>query len=211
MDLRGARLAIARESAKRRNLDEETIKRLTGGDTLKARRMHRDFEEFAPTHKLVLMTNHKPRTSMDTALWRRLRLIPFNHAVTGDAIDPELGGKLRLEASGILNWMLAGCLRWQKQGLNPPKSVIDLTAEHHADQDLLGQFFKECVVFDGSFRCTMSELYDSYLFWCADNGIKTMGKIGFGKATRERYPDVSRFISSGSTKLRGIKPTLIIR
>ena len=42
-DLYGLRLAILHETDKGRRLAEATVKRLTGGDRLKARRMREDF------------------------------------------------------------------------------------------------------------------------------------------------------------------------
>lgn len=59
-------------------LAEGTVKRLTGGDRLKARRMREDFWSFDPSHTLVMLTNHKPIVGgADEGIWRRLRLVPF--------------------------------------------------------------------------------------------------------------------------------------
>ena len=49
-DLYGLRLAILHETDKGRRLAEATVKRLTGGDRLKARRMREDFWAFDPSH-----------------------------------------------------------------------------------------------------------------------------------------------------------------
>src|SRR5206468_972443 len=102
----------------------QLVKRLTGEPTIKARRMRQDFYEFGRTHKTLLMTNNKPRVREDTeALWRRLKMIPFAVSIPREERDPQLGAKLRAEASGILNRLLAGCLSWQKHGLVEPAEV----------------------------------------------------------------------------------------
>lgn len=74
----GKRLVIAQETNAGARLAEATVKILTGGDIISARRMREDFWTFAPTHKVVLVTNHRPRiVGNDHAIWRRLVLIPF--------------------------------------------------------------------------------------------------------------------------------------
>src|SRR6185436_5450932 len=52
MNLRGARLAVAAETQKGRRLDAEKMKRLTGGDTITARKIARDEVSWRPTHTL---------------------------------------------------------------------------------------------------------------------------------------------------------------
>jgi putative DNA primase/helicase len=49
MDLRGRRLVALSESDRDRRLAEATMKRLTGGDIIKARRMRQDFVSFEPS------------------------------------------------------------------------------------------------------------------------------------------------------------------
>src|SRR5262249_50802118 len=51
-DLFRVRLAVCTEIGAGRSFDEVMIKRLTGGDRLRARRMREDFWEFSPTHKI---------------------------------------------------------------------------------------------------------------------------------------------------------------
>ena len=60
MDLRGLRLAVVSESERDRHLAEASVKRLTGGDTIKARKMRQDFVEFEPSHTAIMVTNHLP-------------------------------------------------------------------------------------------------------------------------------------------------------
>jgi putative DNA primase/helicase len=153
-------------------LDEALVKELTGGDRLKARYMRQDYWSFAPTHKLLLACNHRPRVrGTDHGIWRRLRLVNFDVRVPDEKQDKALGAKLRAELPGILNWALAGCLAWQADGLQPPKAVIDATAEYRRESDLLGQFVEErCVVADGC-QVRSAELYATYRTWCDENGL----------------------------------------
>ncbi|MBX4383522.1 hypothetical protein K4G98_23525, partial [Mycobacterium tuberculosis] len=93
------------ESEKDRRLAESTIKRLTGGDTIRARKMRQDFVEFTPSHTPLLITNHLPRVpGDDTAIWRRIRVVPFEVVIPADEQDRELDARLQLEADSILSW-----------------------------------------------------------------------------------------------------------
>ena len=58
-DLRGVRLAVTQETDEGRRLAAATVKRLTGGDKIRARRMRQDFFEFDPSHTVLLVTNHQ--------------------------------------------------------------------------------------------------------------------------------------------------------
>ena len=97
--LRGARLVTASESGEARQLDEERVKRITGGDTVTARFLYREPFEFVPSFKLWLATNARPKiTGTDIAIWRRVNLIPFNVTIPKEEQDKELGAKLRAES-----------------------------------------------------------------------------------------------------------------
>src|SRR5208282_5449458 len=125
----------------------ELVKELTGGDKIAARRMRENWWEFNPTHKAILVTNHKPEIrGTDHAIWRRIRLIPFTVTFPEDKQDKHLGEKLKAEAPGILRWMVEGCQEWQKHGLGTPEVVMVATAEYRSEQDRLAQFLEqECV------------------------------------------------------------------
>jgi Rhodopirellula transposase DDE domain len=51
--------------------------------------------------------------------------------------DKELGDKMLKELPGILVWMLAGCMAWQKRGLDPPKIVTDATSAYLESEEKL--------------------------------------------------------------------------
>ena len=120
-DLFRKRLVTCAETEQNRRLNEALVKALTGGERIRARRMREDFWEFDPTHKVILCTNHKPQVrGTDHAIWRRLRLLPFEKTFWNpddsesgpDELrqDKELMGRLLLESEGILFWAVPGCL-----------------------------------------------------------------------------------------------------
>jgi len=60
MDLWHSRLAIARESEEDTRWNEGRVKKLSGGDPIKARHMRQDFVEFDATHKLIVFGQVSP-------------------------------------------------------------------------------------------------------------------------------------------------------
>jgi putative DNA primase/helicase len=110
--LQGARLVTATETEDGRRWAESRIKALTGGERISARFMRQDFFEFTPQFKLLIAGNHKPGLrSVDQAIRRRFRLIPFSVTIPVEERDEQLMAKLRAEHGGILAWMIEGCLR----------------------------------------------------------------------------------------------------
>ena len=64
-----------------------------------------------------------------------------------EAQDKQLAEELRGEAAGILNWLVGGCLRWQRDGMPAPSCVEQATSEYRLEQDVLGPFLEERCVF----------------------------------------------------------------
>jgi putative DNA primase/helicase len=115
--LEGKRLVAAVESDMGRRLAEALVKQLSGGDRLKVRRLYADAYEIQPTFKLWLSTNHRPTIrGTDVAIWRRVRLIPFDVTIPLGEQDDRLPEKLEAERAGILAWAIRGCLAWRRAG-----------------------------------------------------------------------------------------------
>lgn len=185
--LKGARFVSAMEVEQNRRLAESLVKALTGGDVLTARFLFGEFFEFDPQFKLFLGTNHKPVIrGTDHAMWRRIKLIPFEVVIPDEKQDKNLFEKLEAEASGILNWLLEGCLMWQEEGLGAPEEVKQATLEYQTESDVIGQFFNDCVAEDKESKLKSSELYIYYKGWCEDNGEKALSQTALGRTLIER-------------------------
>ena len=174
-DLFGKRLAIATEADEGRRLNESLVKALTGSDRISARKMHRDAFEFTPTHKLVLAANHKPDVrGSDHAIWRRIRLVPFNVTFRGDAIDGDLSATLQAELPGVLRWAVAGCLAWQRDGLGEPAAVQEATTAYRSENDIVSEFLTDEFVREPDARVSAEQLWAGYEGWCFRNGEKKL-------------------------------------
>jgi putative DNA primase/helicase len=94
-DLCGRRLVVASENEKGRRMRIGLMKMITGNARLKARFNRKDYFKFDRTFEPLLVTNNKPRIRENTkAVWRRIRLVPFNIVIPDAEIDPVLPDKL---------------------------------------------------------------------------------------------------------------------
>lgn len=194
-DLRGKRLVYCVETGEGKRLAEELVKRLTGGDQLKARLMRQDFFSFDPTHKLWLSANHKPVIrGNDHAIWRRIPVIPFNvifknpeNAQPGEPVkDLELLDKLKKELPGILAKSVRYSRGWFENGLKWPEAVKAEVKEYRDEMDTIGQFIEQRCEKREDSRETAADLYRSYREWSEENGLMPFSQTRFGIAVVER-------------------------
>jgi len=179
--LRGKRAAAAVETGAGRRFDEPLIKLIVGGDPLTARQIYQEECTFLPMFKLCISTNYIPLVSTDPAMWRRIAVIPYLSPIPEAERDQGLGARLRAEGPGILNWLLSGCLEWQRAGLAVPGAVRAATAAERARLDGLGGFLAErCIRRDGS-RAKTADLYADYLVWAVNGGTDAVNKTHFAR------------------------------
>lgn len=207
--LHGARLVTASETQASKRWDEAKVKALSSGEPVTARFMRQDNFTFVPQFKLLFAGNHKPPIrDLDAAMRRRIHLIAFD--VTPKKVDRELAEKLRGEWPAILAWMIEGALRWQEQGLNPPKVVLDTTEEYFEDEDTIGKWMEEAVIQDPNEKFVRTlDVFQSWQQWANRNGeyVGTVRRLVSALASRrvKRVKDpVSRRSGFAGIKLREI-------
>jgi len=203
--LTGARAVMSIETDKGKQLAEGLIKILSGGDTVTARHLYKEEFEFKPQFKIWLAANDAPKVSdTDTAIWRRLLRVPFNHHIPKREQKPEVKKKLsnpRIAGATILFWAVQGCLDWQKNRLKIPEVVRQSTSEYREEMNPLKIFFEECCEFSESNCAVRSRLFDAYLEYCRENGIKfSMKQQEFNKRLEEEGCYKERKMIEGKQK-----------
>lgn len=186
--LHGVRFAVASETEEDGKLRAAQLKQLTGGDELTARRMREDFWSFKPSHTLWLQTNHKPQANDAThGFWRRVRLVPFTVTIPKDEQDRYLTDKLRVEAGGILRWIIEGAVKYLSEGLEPPAKIAAATDEYREEEDDLGEFIAWCglVPDDNSFMASRS-VFEAYTRWAQIADQKPLGQRTLTRRLVER-------------------------
>ncbi len=199
MTLRGRRLAYASETDEGRRFSSSKVKWLSGGGQLVARGTYDlDMSYWDATHSLILLTNDLPHAKADDqAFWSRLHLVNFRYSFLPNPdpdnefekqADPDLLEKMKAEASGILAWLVRGCLEYQSVGLNPPEEVTRAGREYRASEDVVGRFIGECCEVKDGEEIQASVLYDAFRFWYSREVSKkhTFPKNKFGEILAEK-------------------------
>jgi putative DNA primase/helicase len=185
--LRGSRMVATTETEEGSRFDESQLKLLTGGDMVAARFLHKEYFEFQPAFKLWISGNHKPYIKgSDEGIWRRIKLLPFEHAVPKDQQDKSLPMKLSSELSGILNWAIVGCLKWQESGLGSCDVVDQATSSYRSDMDVIKSWTSDCCDIGPEHRERASALFDSYKSWASDNCEWLMSERQFSRKLVDR-------------------------
>jgi phage/plasmid-associated DNA primase len=144
----------------------------------------------------LLMTNYKPHAdARDQAFWSRACLLEFGmrfverpKAPHDRQADPGLKEKLRQERSGIMAWLMRGCLAFQELGLAIPASISLATEKYRDEEDRILHFLNECCALQPEVSVKASALYDAYKAWCEENQFgRGMNATLFGNEIGRRF------------------------
>lgn len=189
MSLKGRRAVFAEESDDNQKVSESAYKKLSGGGNIKARAPHDRAEtNFAPTHKIVFYTNSLPRgLASSFAMKKRLVLITYLLKFVSDPdptdpyqreLNPNLPQELRAEMSGILAWLVRGCMMMQEEGLAIPDIMRAAIDDQERKDDTILSFFNEVVEtvpdpedptrHDHAVKLVFKDLYGAFTAWYED-------------------------------------------
>ncbi len=206
MTLLGARLVVGSETEEGRKLDEATMKRLTGGDELTARRLYSPPVSWHPSHQLVYVTNALPVVKgNDPAVWRRIRVIPFDVVVPPEDRDPRLPETLREHADAVLTWAVRGWFDYEDNGgMREPASVVRATGNYQTESDAVARFIADECETGPHYFATTRELFGAWQSWAHRDGAETISERAFS-AELERLGHDSRRTKFGKT-WTGLRP-----
>lgn len=201
--LRGARLVTAGETEEGKQWAESKIKQLTGERKIAARFMRENFFEFTPQFKLLFAGNHKPSLrSVGEDMRRRVNLIPFTVTIPEEKRDPRLLETLEAVWPGILQWAIDGCVQWQREGLKPPKAVIEATASYFAEEDALSDWLDERCLLGPSVWTPSGQLFADWRAWADARKEDPRNKKWLAKRLEAKSCHAERML--GVRAIRGI-------
>ena len=213
IDLRGARLIELPETERGGRFNATQMKRITGGDEISVRAPYAAKQErFSLVGIPFIATNYFPDIKeMDNGTWGRISLIEFPRNFDNDpdfVKDEHLGEKLALEYEGILNWVIEGALKVQKEGLQKPEKMKKAIDKHREENDVLGQFIEETLVFTGNEKDHVDGrvLNDRWSAYARDSrnkfGLNSRSKLMSEMVRRYRLTSVT---VRGVPRLKGVK------
>jgi len=206
--LRGTRFVTAFETNDEKNLNQELMKNVTGGDPVVCRFLYKEEFEYVPQFKVWLSVNLLPRiTGTDDGIWRRVIVVPFyakfvdnekelEHYPHAKLADKNLKYALMREHTqkAILNWLVEGARLWAAEQRLPIPDIIERERGlYRSEQDIVQQFIDEqCVVYDvepyelsygapdlDERGVPLNELFDAFEFWRHRMGYSSWSRQTF--------------------------------
>lgn len=187
------RFVYAEEASKSWHLHPDQIKRLTGGTPITARTLQaKVYVDMVPRFTPWLLTNAAPTIEgADSALWRRLVVVPFDVQIPKSEEDARFRGVLGTSAGrqAILAWLVEG---YQAYLADPdsiqeiPAGAVGANRTFRAEVSDLAQCLEEICEFGEptDYHVLPADLYRAYQLWCEQNGVKgrdVMSSTKFGR------------------------------
>ena len=164
---------------------EETLKTITGGDTIPVRFMRMDFVVVKPECTLWVSTNSPPALRLvDDAIRRRLRIWPFTHKP--EEVDPRLGEKLQETKmlGNVLQWALEGAEMYTRlEGELPDcDAVQEATRDYFSDVDTIGGWLASSTSESHipEHDTSAAAAFKHYSAWCEAEGQKPVTRTAWG-------------------------------
>lgn len=210
LDLKGIRLAWASETEEGSSFANGKVKLFSGGDVMVGRGINaRENTRFLPTHTLFLLCNTLPHApAHDSAFWERIKVVTFPlsfvkrqqlYDADGQPVplklerherlaDRDLMDKLKAEAPGIAAKLVRGCLEYQRQGLNPPRKVLEDSLKYRRNEDDMQDFIDACCETGPEYEIKAKEVYDRYKSWWEEvSPNRPMSNKKFGELFSKKF------------------------
>ncbi len=183
MGLRGKRLVVVSETERDQRLAVALMKNLTGGDPITARPLYGKPVTFMPSHTSLMVTNYLPKVAGDdAAVWRRIRVVPFDVVIPPEGRDGHLGERLELDADAVLAWAIEGHRQYAQHGLAEPEAVLRATGDYRQASDAIARFIAECCYLSPHACALTSELFTRWTRWAIEDGAEPLSVKKFGQA-----------------------------
>ncbi len=183
--LAGVRFANISEPSRGLVLNAAQVKSMTGGDSINARFLHENSFDFSPRFKLYINTNYLPViTDMTLFTSGRVVIIPFERHFAEDEQDKGLKREFARakNQSAILNWLIEGYQKLQREGFTQPEAVKAATEAYRHDSDKIALFIEDALEESPDSEERTADVYNRYQRWCRDNGCYSENARNFKQA-----------------------------
>jgi P4 family phage/plasmid primase-like protien len=188
--MEGKLVNIAEENSRDSFRDTEFIKNMASGGFISVKRLYAQPYEYQNKTKLVMLCNEAPYTAdLTHGFYRRLLMVPFDQIFSDEKgnKDPDILEKLLTELPGIFNWIMEGYRRLEKQNkFTDSKESNALLHKYKIDTDSILAWATDNLEFDedGTRFVNRQELYNDYVQYCEQNGLKPYSSIRLNEYIR---------------------------
>jgi len=163
-------------------INTASMKQLSGEDTVKARALFQDQDQFVIMAKIFMLCNDLPPvSSTDGGTWRRLRVIPHvakfvDHDKPTDPLNHVYHKDLMLDGK-IARWRpyFAALLvhyyetRYLRGGLKEPAQVTAASTKYKEENDAFASFSQDCLVREVGAEIKTRDILQRYKEWMKYN------------------------------------------
>jgi putative DNA primase/helicase len=171
-------------------LQEDLIKRLTGGESFPVRTLFKGYFEFQNFAKAHMSGNGFPSIDgTDNGIWRRLLVVHWDQTIPEpDRRDFEaVVSEFVAEAPGVLNWLIEGVFDYLENGLVIADTVRAATQEYREEMDPIGEFVSACLVPTPGGEVGALEAYQAYVSWSMANARRPKSQQKFGRVMAAQF------------------------
>jgi putative DNA primase/helicase len=188
MRLFGRRMLRVPEIKPGATLQEDLIKRVTGGEKLTARTLFKGYVDFQNKAKPHMSGNGFPKIDgTDNGIWRRMLVMHWTETIAQSEQKEfeHVVTDLLTEAPAILNWMIAGALDYLNAGFYIAPEVRKSTSDYRDDMDVVGQFRRACVAPAPGEQVQARAMYVAFKQWCTANAKTAVFETRFGREMKK--------------------------
>lgn len=161
----------------------ETIKSISGEDTVPINRKGKDILSKRLKTRLTFAVNEIPRLpDRSNALQSRILGVIFDTSVPIESQDTKLFSRLEQELSGILNWALIGLQRLEEKGFSEMDSELKNSFQKAGNP--MSVWIEECCDVGDGLKANCTELYNNWRKWCEENGHHSGSSMSFSLGLR---------------------------
>lgn len=208
--LSGVRFLTIEEVPRKEPIKEELIKLVTSGTPLPVRHLNKGMFDLVCKFTAIMTSNAEPNISgHDKGIWRRTLIVPWDVTIPEAERLPfnKVMAIYDAERSGILNWLVAGAIKYQENGLQcyVTQRMRDFTDSVRADRDAAGSFIDDCVEHADGEHVTSGDLYKAFKSYCIVNGIDPiLNSTAFGRQVKRCEVD-GETMERRKHKVQGIR------
>lgn len=131
---------------------------------------------------------------MDTGIWRRLMVIPFEQTIKPGKDIKNYADHLYEHAGGaVLAWIMDGAklIHAEDYRMSPPAQVVEASEAYRAANDWFAHFLEDCCEVSVGLTEKSKDVFDTYRAWALGRGdyvrsaadfYAAVEKAGFGRA-----------------------------
>jgi len=196
-DLYGRYANICGDTGKHKIKETDYIKKLTGNDFVRARKLYKESFNFKNHAKVILAFNQLPEVDdFSDGFKRRIRTIEFDHKFEdgGDAnktLEEEITGD-QLEMEGAFLWAIEGLRRLLKNKcFSDKRSITTRGIEYARKSNPMHYFVRECIIDSPGHFITKAELIEKFSKYAEYNKMPQLTPQAFKKGLITECADIS--------------------